>query len=81
MIFGQLTLLMEMIPGTFGETRFIIEKDNKEIMRFPTTINRDLMVSLPLKSERRDELQHLIEFEIGEEYSLDIEGIVDIIMS
>lgn len=81
MIFGQLVLLMEMVPNTFGEKVFVIEKDGKELVRLPSTINRDLSVVLPLKSERRDELQHLIEFEIGEEYALDIEGIVDIIMT
>ncbi len=81
MIFGQLTLLKETIPHTFGDFKYIIEKDGEELCRLPSTINRDLMVALPLKSERRDELQHLIEYSIGEEYSLDIEEIVAIIMS
>lgn len=81
MIFGQLTLIKETIPHTFGDFRYLIEKDGKELCSLPSSINMDLMVAIPIKSERRNELQHLIEFEIGEEYSLDIEGIVDIIMS
>lgn len=81
MIIGNLVLLMQIIPHTFGDKIFIIESEEKELMRFPDTLNRDLMVCLPDKEDRRLELIALIKNTIGDGFDLDIEGVVDIIMA
>ena len=82
MIFGELTLLKEIIPETFGQTRYIIEKGEKEAARLPSSIVEDFRISgFATNREIREELQRVLEFEIGSEHSLDIEEVVDIIMN
>jgi hypothetical protein len=82
MIFGELTLRKEIIPETFGQTRYIIEKGEEEAARLPSSIVEDFRMSgFITNREIRVELQRVLEFEIGSEHSLDIEEVVDIIMN
>lgn len=44
MIIGQLTLIKETIPQSFGDFKYLIEKDGIEIARIPSSLKNDLLM-------------------------------------
>jgi hypothetical protein len=80
MIIGKLTLIKETLPHTFGDFRYVIEKDGVELARIPSTIRKDLIMVGVNRSDLFLEISSLIRNTINEpELNGDIDDISDMI--